>query len=188
MIRHTVFFQPEYVWNKLVRHLIYRERRHVTSCYTYSSHGLFYVLFLLIYGIMRVTANGGDSIIISEAQTGITNDKHLNGLDQLVADIRPDDPDYEYVDEEERDYKELISNKSGNYNNEFNSTEPLSFPNFAYLFAQHDLAKGMYIGAPCEQRCTGTLHHVHCDAITGLCACEKKYPVVIGLTKGCAKR
>lgn len=63
---------------------------------------------------MWVTAIGGDSIIMSEAQPGITSDNHLNGLDQLVADIRPDDPDYEYVDEEERDYQELISNKSGN--------------------------------------------------------------------------
>lgn len=58
----------------------------------------------------------GNSIILNEAQTGHTNDNNLNGLDQLVADIKPDDPDYvEYIDEEERDYQQLISNKSGNF-------------------------------------------------------------------------
>lgn len=50
------------------------------------------------------------------------------------------------------------------------------------------IAKGMYIGAPCDGKCIPSLHHVHCDSASGTCSCEKKYPVVIGLTKGCAKR
>lgn len=65
-----------------------------------------------------VSAIGGESMMISDAQSGNANDNHLNGngLDQLVADAKPDDADYvEYVDEEERDYQELISNKSGNF-------------------------------------------------------------------------
>lgn len=65
---------------------------------------------------MLATAIGNEPIVLNEAQTGHTiNGNNLNGLDQLVADTKPDDPDYiEYVDEEERDYLELISNKSGN--------------------------------------------------------------------------
>lgn len=47
---------------------------------------------------------------------------------------------------------------------------------------------GMYVGAPCENRCSAKLHHVKCDQSTKLCVCEKKYPVMIGLIKGCAKR
>lgn len=134
------------------------------------------------------TAAAGDSIT-SDAHTDDTSDKNLNGLDQLVAGAKPDDSDYEYVDEEERDYQELISNKSGN---EFKLLRDdwthFFLTQIPFLLLCTYEAKGMYIGAPCEQKCTGTLHHVHCDAATGLCACEKKYPVVIGLTKGCAKR
>lgn len=85
---------------------------------------------------MWLTTVGGDSIILNEAQTGHTIDNNLNGLDQLVADIKPDDSDYvEYVDEEERDYQELISNKSGNRFNfiGLNRHNPRSF--FFLLFA-----------------------------------------------------
>lgn len=46
----------------------------------------------------------------------------------------------------------------------------------------------MYIGAPCEFTCHAKLHHVFCDPSTNFCVCEKSYPVVIGLTKGCSKR
>lgn len=46
----------------------------------------------------------------------------------------------------------------------------------------------MYIGAPCDVRCNSKLHHVTCDKATKLCTCEKRYPVMIGLVKGCAKR
>lgn len=35
--------------------------------------------------------------------------------------------------------------------------------------------------------CSKKLHHVFCDPTTNECACEKMYPVVIGVTKGCAK-
>lgn len=56
----------------------------------------------------------GDSI--NPSQTGNRNDKNLNGLDQLVAELKPDDLDDEnIIDEEEREYQELISNKSGNF-------------------------------------------------------------------------
>lgn len=48
-------------------------------------------------------------------------------------------------------------------------------------------AKGMYIGAACEESCAARLHHVVCEPTAGKCACERNYPVSIGLTKGCAK-
>ncbi|XP_055706936.1 uncharacterized protein LOC129804009 isoform X2 [Phlebotomus papatasi] len=48
-------------------------------------------------------------------------------------------------------------------------------------------AKGMYIGADCEFTCNPRLRHVFCDPSSNTCGCEKNYPVIIGLTKGCAK-
>lgn len=46
----------------------------------------------------------------------------------------------------------------------------------------------MYIGADCEFTCNPRLRHVFCDPSSNTCGCEKNYPVIIGLTKGCAKR
>ncbi|KMR03377.1 von willebrand factor d and egf domain-containing protein [Lasius niger] len=47
--------------------------------------------------------------------------------------------------------------------------------------------KGRYLGSPCDFMCNPELQHVFCDSITGLCECEKFYPVRLGPTKGCAK-
>ncbi|XP_077271902.1 uncharacterized protein LOC143902670 isoform X2 [Temnothorax americanus] len=49
--------------------------------------------------------------------------------------------------------------------------------------------KGRYLGSPCDRdvACNAELQHVFCDSITGLCECEKLYPVRLGPTKGCAK-
>ncbi|XP_024875260.1 uncharacterized protein LOC112456755 isoform X2 [Temnothorax curvispinosus] len=49
--------------------------------------------------------------------------------------------------------------------------------------------KGRYLGSPCDRDvvCNAELQHVFCDSITGLCECEKLYPVRLGPTKGCAK-
>ncbi|XP_057331693.1 uncharacterized protein LOC130671663 isoform X4 [Microplitis mediator] len=47
--------------------------------------------------------------------------------------------------------------------------------------------KGRLLGAPCENTCNPDLQHVVCDAVTGLCECDKSYPVKLGPTKGCAK-
>ncbi|XP_011700478.1 PREDICTED: uncharacterized protein LOC105457487 [Wasmannia auropunctata] len=49
--------------------------------------------------------------------------------------------------------------------------------------------KGRYLGSPCDiaSSCNSELQHVFCDSITGLCECEKFYPVRLGPTKGCAK-
>lgn len=50
------------------------------------------------------------------------------------------------------------------------------------------LAIGMYVGARCNGPCDKKLHHVTCDKSTSTCVCEKKYPVIIGRMRGCAKR
>ncbi|XP_011268511.1 uncharacterized protein LOC105258738 isoform X2 [Camponotus floridanus] len=47
--------------------------------------------------------------------------------------------------------------------------------------------KGRYLGSPCDLMCNPELQHVFCDSITGLCECEKFYPVRLGPAKGCAK-
>ncbi|KAG8040983.1 hypothetical protein G9C98_001971 [Cotesia typhae] len=47
--------------------------------------------------------------------------------------------------------------------------------------------KGRFLGSVCEDTCNPDLQHVVCDATTGLCECEKLYPVKLGPTKGCAK-
>lgn len=199
----------------VIQRLCYRKRRHVTSCYTYSSHGLFYVLFLLIYGNFLIHA---PTIILAETTTndakiGNSHDddtKKPIEIDKLSAAIKLEDADDEYFDDdkEEKEYQELISNKSG----VCSLTTNVSFPLFSRLRSANikcfsfvhayfpatettkiidhilSLAKGMYIGAPCDELCSVKLHHVICERATNTCACEKKYPVVIGLTKGCAKR
>ncbi|XP_044585807.1 uncharacterized protein LOC123265903 isoform X3 [Cotesia glomerata] len=47
--------------------------------------------------------------------------------------------------------------------------------------------KGRFLGSVCEDTCNPDLQHVVCDATTGMCECEKLYPVKLGPTKGCAK-
>ncbi|XP_032665928.1 uncharacterized protein LOC116841730 isoform X2 [Odontomachus brunneus] len=56
-----------------------------------------------------------------------------------------------------------------------------------YLETNITAEKGRYLGSPCDLVCNSELQHVFCDAITGLCECEKFYPVRLGPTKGCAK-
>ncbi|KRT80592.1 hypothetical protein AMK59_5769 [Oryctes borbonicus] len=47
--------------------------------------------------------------------------------------------------------------------------------------------KGMYLGAPCEDTCSPRLSHVFCNPSTGVCECEKKYPVKLNPGTGCGK-
>ncbi|XP_014603068.1 PREDICTED: uncharacterized protein LOC106786332 isoform X4 [Polistes canadensis] len=56
-----------------------------------------------------------------------------------------------------------------------------------YFEANITAEKGQYLGSPCELTCNPDLQHVFCDSITGLCECEKFYPVRLGPSKGCAK-
>ncbi|XP_044262572.1 uncharacterized protein LOC123010022 isoform X5 [Tribolium madens] len=47
--------------------------------------------------------------------------------------------------------------------------------------------KGLYVGAPCEIVCNSKLLHVYCNPITGVCECEKNYPVKLNPYTGCGK-
>ncbi|KAL0270861.1 UNVERIFIED_CONTAM: hypothetical protein PYX00_008132 [Menopon gallinae] len=46
---------------------------------------------------------------------------------------------------------------------------------------------GRYLGSPCEATCSEKLLHVFCEPTNRICECEKKYPVQIGVRRGCAK-
>lgn len=49
--------------------------------------------------------------------------------------------------------------------------------------------KGLSVGASCEFTCSPKLMHVYCNPISGLCECEKKYPVKLNNPyAGCSKR
>ncbi|XP_055324847.1 uncharacterized protein LOC129579157 isoform X2 [Sitodiplosis mosellana] len=190
MIKHETDLKCDLMSPSLcmvVQRLFYRKRRHVTSCYEYSSHGLFYVLLLLIYSQFLIKS---PAIVLAEITTmsqikGSTNDERIktsNEMDHIVMAVKvenigvaadadaaaaaaavavADDEYFEDDQDDDKEYKELLSNKS---------------------------AKGMYVGSPCERGwCNIKLHHVICDKATNTCICEKKYPVVIGLLKGCAK-
>lgn len=121
--------------------------------------------------------------------------KHSNDMLQTSAND-PDDAidhdDDEFFDDEDDDddidYKGLGANKSS----------------MLLIFHQHCIVTvlnrfnlnnnilssgiGLYIGAFCNVTCSTKLHHAMCDLATNTCVCEKKYPVVIGLKRGCAKR
>lgn len=71
---------------------------------------------------------------------------------------------------------------------EFFTLTILANPFFHLPLAMQNAEKGDYIGSPCEFTCSKRLHHVYCDPTTNECTCEKLYPVVIGISRGCAKR
>ncbi|KAJ8916982.1 hypothetical protein NQ315_008382 [Exocentrus adspersus] len=48
--------------------------------------------------------------------------------------------------------------------------------------------KGISLGAPCEFTCSPKLMHVYCNPVSGMCECEKKYPVKLNNPyAGCSK-
>lgn len=115
MIKHVNFKLEYNIWIYLVQYLSYRKRRHVTSCYTYSSHGLFYVLFLLIYGVIllhTITFVSAESF--NQAHIIDGEMKKNNHMEQLVAAVKAEEAEEEYFEnDEEKEYQDLISNKSG---------------------------------------------------------------------------
>lgn len=123
MIRHVNYKLP-YVCNKKSAQQIIQKKR----CHTTSSHGLFYALFLLIYGMIlchststwltfvhaeSTNATQTVDMTIDETNRAASNklvsaSKHISGHDEV---------DHHYVDDDEDDeesiYHDLISNKSG---------------------------------------------------------------------------
>ncbi|XP_063906726.1 uncharacterized protein LOC135125227 isoform X2 [Zophobas morio] len=47
--------------------------------------------------------------------------------------------------------------------------------------------QGMFLGAACVDSCSPKLLHVQCNPDSGLCECEKSYPVKLDPYTGCAK-
>lgn len=110
----------------VVQRLFYRKCWHVTSCYKYRSHGLFYVLLLLIYGHNSLLVLAHDTTTTAMATKTTTNqikvnknNEHTttsNEINRILAAVRIEDTDDEYFEDDQdddKDYKELISNKSG---------------------------------------------------------------------------
>ncbi|XP_076241386.1 uncharacterized protein LOC143183626 isoform X3 [Calliopsis andreniformis] len=77
--------------------------------------------------------------------------------------------------------------RESSYNNDEQDDEDDVYDDQDYLEENITAAKGQYLGSPCDVSCNPDLQHVFCDTITGLCECEKFYPVRLGPTKGCAK-
>ncbi|XP_055856843.1 uncharacterized protein LOC129919809 isoform X2 [Episyrphus balteatus] len=173
--------------------LLHKEIHQLNKLYSTNASSnrtnVFYLsLLLLLYSCVLIRAS--TSIPPEESTTiraGYNNDNdglalnkslHLNKSDEItsfrkdeilqpsrvtrdVSHVPDEDDDSSYRDDEMDEYDLLINNKS---------------------------AKGKYIGAPCNDlKCEASLVHVSCDKETLLCGCEKNYPVVLGLTKGCDK-
>lgn len=62
----------------------------------------------------------------------------------------------------------------------------MAFKMYFFFFSDE---KGLYVGAVCEFTCSIKLAHVYCNAISGQCECDKKYPVKLNNPyAGCTKR
>lgn len=97
------------------RNLVYQKRRRVTS--SYSSYGLLYVLLLLIYSqcLIKSSAIALAETTMSQIKANDESIKSSNEMDRMVTAVKLQDIDDEYFDDdqEDKEYKELISNKSG---------------------------------------------------------------------------
>lgn len=125
MIKHEAYLKCDLMlpsFGVVVQRLFDRKRRHVTSYYKYGSYGLFYVLFLLIYSPFSIQSSA-----IALAETTMSqikasaSDEYIkmsNEMDRMVTAVKLEDVDDEYFDDDQDDkeYKELLSNKSGKYN------------------------------------------------------------------------
>lgn len=108
-----------------------RKRRHITTYYIYCSHRVFCVLLLLIYSYILIQSPA--TVLAETAMSQIKtsgNDeftKTSNEMDRVVKAVRLDEHEDEYFDDDQDDteYKELLSNKSGKCNNHDTSIFPL---------------------------------------------------------------
>ncbi|EEB18597.1 conserved hypothetical protein [Pediculus humanus corporis] len=67
-----------------------------------------------------------------------------------------------------------------------NENEPPP-PQVFFRLIYVSLQLGTYLGGPCEYSCSDKLIHVICDEKKKTCECEDKYPVEIGIMRGCEK-
>lgn len=124
---------PEPIWGYFFRHLAYRKRRGISSCY--SSHGLSYVLLLLLYGFTIIeTGNSMDSTI----QDGKTMQMSQAVVkSQIVTDVavktpvlQNDEEVEEFYDDDLDDEERFMLNNAGiiNYYTKF------LFKNVCFLY------------------------------------------------------
>lgn len=61
--------------------------------------------------------------------------------------------------------------------------------NYFILISTCDFSlAGSYLGEPCVDTCSSTLHHVYCNPTRKVCECEKNYPVKLDRRNGCTNR
>lgn len=99
----------------VVHDIVYQKRRHITS--SNRNYGLFYVLLLLIYSQCLIISSANALAETTMSQIKV-NDEHIkssNEMDRMVTAVKLEDIDDEYFDDDQddKDYKELLSNKSG---------------------------------------------------------------------------
>lgn len=123
MIKHLIYLKCDLMspsFCPVVQRTFHRKRRPtIAQQHTHSSHGLFYVLLLLIYSYFLVQS---PSIALAETTMSqikaSDSDEYVktsNEMDRIVKAVKLDDIEDEYFDDDQDDkeYKELISNKSG---------------------------------------------------------------------------
>lgn len=118
-------------FGSVARRMCRRKRRHITTYYIYCSHRVFCVLLLLIYSYLLIQSPA--TVLAETAMSQIKtsgNDeftKTSNEMDRVVKAVRLDEHEDEYFDDDQDDteYKELLSNKSGKCNNHDTSILPL---------------------------------------------------------------
>lgn len=120
MIKYKTNLECDLMWPAsfcvdIQRNLVYQKRRRVTS--SYSSYGLLYVLLLLIYSqcLIKSSAIALAETTMSQIKANDESIKSSNEMDRMVTAVKLQDIDDEYFDDdqEDKEYKELISNKSG---------------------------------------------------------------------------
>lgn len=136
MIKPHVNCKSQPLWHYVTQYfLCCRKRRHVTSCY--SSHGLFYVLLILIYGsyllnspygilaeqlnelqlmITSLSNDSNNSVALNTNKSSKNNEKLIVAAAAIAEAVKMDNIDEAYfddIDDFDKEYEDLINNKSG---------------------------------------------------------------------------
>ncbi|KAK0085271.1 hypothetical protein PV325_005488, partial [Microctonus aethiopoides] len=127
------------------------------------------------YGSFR--GCNANELIDNYRSININKIDNQQGVSELL--LRALDNDYQ------EDQRQLVT--THNKDTVYDDDADMSYDEDEDYFESNGTGKGSYVGAPCENTCNADLQHVICDAITGVCECEKQYPVRLGPTRGCAK-
>lgn len=101
----------------IIQRMFNRKRWHITTYYKYCSHRLFYVHLLLIYSYIFSHAIVLAESTIHQIKTSASDTKTSNEIDRTVTAVKLEEFEDEYFDDDQddREYRELVSNKSGEY-------------------------------------------------------------------------